>query len=316
MRRLAALALLVVGCAAQPLVSSSTTPSPSTCRLPVIVGSPGEGSGPQTAGFLTLPGAGFNFSRATDAGDGMYYDKPLKRWVPWGPPALSSDGRTYAYVDGVQNSSRIHVVDIATKRDSVLVDGGAWSLVGLAPDGVYVMKIEFLPESPAFGVLVLGHGLWMVPLTGGAPEQLTSDNRGWTLGRGAAWGGGNTVNIAGGPNDIIRFDLQTRQSTVWFARHTRAFVLGTDDQGTPLILTEADDEELWMVPTPETKGEIWSGPTNGPRPWAPVAFDGGTIWLSSANTTRTWNIFRYTGPGLEVMASFSDHPVSVAGPCA
>jgi hypothetical protein len=246
----------------------------------------------------------------------MYYDKPLKRWVPWGPPALSSDGRTYAYVDGVQNSSRIHVVDIATKRDSVLVDGGAWSLVGLAPDGVYVMKIEFLPESPAFGVLVLGHGLWMVPLTGGAPEQLTSDNRGWTLGRGAAWGGGNTVNIAGGPNDIIRFDLQTRQSTVWFARHTRAYVLGTDDLGTPLILTEADDEELWMVPTPVTKVEIWSGPTNGPRPWAPVAFDGGTIWLSSANTTRTWNIFRYTGPGLEVMASFSDHPVSVAGPCA
>jgi hypothetical protein len=178
------------------------------------------------------------------------------------------------------------------------------------------MKIEFLPDSPAYGVLVLGHGLWRLPLTGGAPEQLTSDNRNWTLGLGAAWGGGSTVDVAGGPNDVIRFDLKTRQSTVWFAPGKRSFVLGTDDLGTPLIMSEAEDEELWMVPTPDTRAEIWSGPTNGPRPWAPVAFDGGTIWFSSANMTRTWTIFRYTGTGLEVVADFSDHPVTVAGPCA
>lgn len=246
----------------------------------------------------------------------MYYDKPLHTWVPWGPPALSSDGKTYGYIDGVQNSSRVHLVDVATKRDTVLVDGGAWRLVGLAPNAVYLMQIEFLPASPAYGVLVLGHGLWSVPLSGGAPEQLTSDFRDWTLGSGAAWGDGSTVNIAGGPNDIIRFDLRTRQSTVWFARETRAFVLGTDDRGTPLIMSDGADDELWMVPTPDTRAEIWSGPTDGPRPWGPVAFDGGTIWLSSSNVARTWNVFRYTGTGLEVMATFTDHPVSVAGPCA
>jgi hypothetical protein len=316
MRWVAAFAFLLVACSAQPPVSASATPSPSpsTCRLPVISGSIGQGSGPQTPGFLTLPG--LTFTPDPNAGDGVYYDGPLKQWVPWGPPALSADGTSYAYVDGVQNSSRVHVVDVATKRDTVLVDGGAWSLVGLAPDAVYLMKIEFLPYSEAYGVLVLGHGLWMVPLTGGAPEQLTSDSRSWTLGLGAAWGSGSTVNIAGGPNDIIRFDLKTKQSAVWFARDTRAFVLGTDDIGTPVIMSEADDEELWMVPTPESKVEIWSGPTNGPRPWAPVAFNGGTTWFSSDNATRTWTIFRYTGPGMEVMADFSDHPVSVAGPCA
>jgi hypothetical protein len=246
----------------------------------------------------------------------MYYDKPLARWVPGGQPALSSDGKTYAYVDGVRNSSRVHLVDIATKRDTVVVDGGAWRLVGLAPDAVYLMQIEFLPASPAYGVLVLGHGLWMVPLEGGTPVQLTSDARNWTLGPGAAWGGGSTVDVAGGPNDVIRFDLTTRQPTVWFARDTRAIVLGTDDLGTPLIISDGADDELWMVPTPESKVEIWSGPTNGTRPWAPVAFDGGTILLSSANMTPSWNIFRYTGTGLEVMATFTDHPVTVAGPCA
>jgi hypothetical protein len=246
----------------------------------------------------------------------MYYDKPLARWVPWGPPALSSDGRSYAYVDGVQKSSRVHLVDIAHQSDTVLNEGGPWRLVGLGPDAVYLMRIEFLPESPAYGVLVLGHGLWKVALTGGAPEQLTSDNRTWTLGPGAAWGGGSTVNIAGGPNDIIRFDLRTKQSAVWFARNTRAFVLGTDDLGTPLIMSDGADDELWMVPASDTRAEIWSGPTDGPRPWAPVAFEGGTIWLSSSNIARTWNIFRYTGTGLEVMANFTDHPVTVAGPCA
>jgi hypothetical protein len=83
-----------------------------------------------------------------------------------------------------------------------------------------------------------------------------------------------------------------------------------------LIISDGADDELWMVPTPDTRAEIWSGPTGGPRPWAPVAFDGGTIWFSSSNIARTWNIFRYTGPGLEVMATFTDHPVTVAGPCA
>ena len=127
------------------------------------------------------------------------------------------------------------------------------------------------------------------------------------------------MDDAGGPNDIIRFDLKTKQSTVWFAPGKRSFVLGTDDRGTPLIMSEAADEELWMIPTPDSRVEIWSGPTEGPRPYSPVAVDGGTIWFSSANyyLLHTWTIFRYTGAaGLEVMANFSDHPVSVAGPCA
>ena len=315
MKRLAALGFLLVACTAQPADSGPVTPSRSICRLPVISGSPGQGSGPQTPGFLTVPG--LTFTPDPSAGDGMYYNKPLARWVPWGPPALSSDGRSYAYVDGVQNSSRVHFVDIVHKSDTVLNEGGPWRLVGLGPDAVYLMRIEFLPESPAYGVLVLGHGLWKLALTGGAPEQLTSDTREWTLGVGAAWGGGSTIDVAGGPNDIIRFDLKTKQSTAWFAPGKRSRVLGTDDRGTPLIMSEAADEELWIIPTPESRVEVWSGSTDGPRPAAPVAADGAAFWFSSANTTRSWTIFRYTAAaGLAVMANFTDHPVTVAGPCA
>jgi hypothetical protein len=247
----------------------------------------------------------------------MYYDRPLARWVPWGPPALSSNGRSYAYVDGVQNSSRVHFVDIVHKSDTVLNEGGPWRLVGLGPDAVYLMRIEFLPESPAYGVLVKGRGLWMVPLKGGVPTQLTADNREWTLGNGAAWGGGSTIDVAGGPNDIVRFDLNTKQSKIWFAPGMRSRVLAIDSGGAPLIMSEAADEELWLVPSPDGAVKVWSGPTDGPRPYVPVAADDGALWFSSSSMMRTWTIFRYTvAAGLEVMANFTDHPVTVAGPCA
>src|ERR1700737_3599838 len=131
MKRLAALAFLLIGCTGQPPISASTTPSPSGCRLPVIAGSIGQGSGPQTAGFLSLPSSAYSFTAAVDAGDGMYYDKPLKRWVPWGPPALSADGSSYAYVDGDNTSSKVDLVDVATNADVVLATGGPWRLVGL-----------------------------------------------------------------------------------------------------------------------------------------------------------------------------------------
>jgi len=87
--------------------------------------------------------------------------------------------------------------------------------------------------------------------------------------------------------------------------------------GVPLIMSEAADEELWRVPAPGGAVKVWSGPTNGPRPYDPIAADGATVWLSSANTTPTWSIFRYTAAaGVELVANFSDHPVAVAGPCA
>ena len=84
-------------------------------------------------------------------------------------------------------------------------------------------------------------------------------------------------------------------------------------------MSEAADDELWMIPTPESRVELWAGPTEGPKPYSPIAADGGTIWFSSANyyLMHSWTIFRYTATaGLELMANFTDYPVTVAGPCA
>jgi hypothetical protein len=248
----------------------------------------------------------------------MFYDRPLARWVPWGPSALSDDGSSYAYVDGDTTASRIHLVDVRTKRDTVVAEGGPWRLVGLQPDAVYVMRIEYLPESPAYGVLVAGRGLWKVPLKGGEPVELTSDGREWPfVAAGAAWGAGSTLDVAGGPNDIVHLDLRTMQVTTWFAAGKRSRLLAVDATGSALIRTEAAEAELWRVPSPGGAVKVWSGPANGPWPDYPVAVDGGVVWFSSANPTPTWSIYRYSAAsGLELVANFSDHPMTVAGPCA
>lgn len=247
----------------------------------------------------------------------MFYDRPLARWVPSGPPALAADGRSYAFADGDSKSSRVHLVDLLSNSEVVLAQGGPWRVVGLQPDGVYVMLLEYLPPSPAFGQIVAGRGLWKVPRTGGAPVRLTTDSREWLVEGGAAWGAGSTVDVAGGPNDIVRLDLGTNELTTWFAPGQRSHVLAVDASGVPLIMTEAADEEIWRVPAPGGGVKVWSGSTDGPRPSYPVAVDGGVVWMSSGNFTHSWSIFRYSGDrGLELAANFTDRPVTVAGSCA
>ena len=307
--RLAALALLLLACSSQP--SASASPSPWSCRLAVVQGTKDTGFVPGNPGFLSLPG--LSFSPALDAGDGRFYDRPLKRWVPMGPPALSEDGLLYAYVDGDQTSTRLHLVDLKSNIDRILAQGGPWRVVGVQPDAVYIDLIKYLPYSEAYGVLTEDQGLWKVPPDGGPPVELSSDPRGWLVAGGAAWGGGY-LDIAGGPNDIVRLDLHTMKVTTWFKPGKRSRILAVDSAGVPLILAEAADEEVWSVPAPAGAVEVWSGPGDGPRPEVLGAVDGGVTWFTGGSLT-SWTIYRYSSRGLEIVATFTD-PVMVAGPCA
>jgi hypothetical protein len=245
----------------------------------------------------------------------MFYDRPLKRWVPNGPPALSAYGLSYAFVVGDTKSSQLHLLDLASNQDVVMAEGGPWRVVGDAPDAIYVMRIEYTPPSPAYGVLGIGRGLWKVPTKG---VHLTSDTRDWGfVSGGYAWGGGSTADVAGGPNDIVRFDVQTMRTQTWFAPGKRSRVLAIDSSGVPLIMSEAESNELWRVPAPDAAVKVWSAPWKETGPYAPVAVDGSLVWLSSRSMAREWSIYKYSADkGLELMATFSDHPESVGGPCA
>ena len=320
MRRLAWLALILVACSTGQTASEASpkptqaTPSAWSCRLPIVVWSTDPAGGPPTHGFLRLP---INiFTSAPGTGKGLFYNRSLGRWVEWAPESFSDDGSRYAYAEGDNKSGRVHLVDVATMKDTVLADGGPWRVVGLQPEAVYAMRIEFLPESPAFGVMQLSRGLWKIPLGGGGPVQLTSDSRIWPyVSKGAAWGHSFSLNIAGGPNDVVLLDLKTREQTVWFDVGKRSHVLAIDGTGTPLIMSEAGTQELWRVPAPGAAVKIWSGSANEMSPSTPVAVDGDVIWFSSPDMGST-GIYRYSAPrGLELVGSL-DRPAWVAGPCA
>lgn len=315
MSRLALLGVFFVACSAQPAAVATSTPGSSVCRLAVIQGTHGQGSGPQTPGFLTIPGN--TFVAATGAGDGMFYDRALTRWVPAGPPALSADGKQYALVEGDTKTSKVHLVDIASGTDRLVATGGPWEGVGLAADAYYVMRVEYV-DSAAYGQLAISQGLWKLPLSGAAPVPLTSDARGWVwVAAGHVYGAGFTVDVAGGPNDVARLDLSTGQATSWFDHHARTRILSVDAGGSALVLTEAADEEVWRVAPSGDAVEVWSGPSDSIRPGYPVAVDGSDVWLSSESLTPAWAIYHFSPrSGFHQVATFTDHPVSVAGPCA
>ena len=267
-------------------------------------------------GFLTLPGS--TLTPATNTGDAFYYNRALTRWVAWDPSVQSDDGSSYAYVDGDKSSSRLHVVDVRANNDRVLAEGGPWSVIGLQPDAVYVTRVEYLPESQAFGVLVKPLGLWRVPLMGGGAVQLTDDTMAWVYAsQGAAWALSRSLNIAGAPTDVLRLDLKTKQVTTWFAPGKRTAVLAIDSGGVPLIMSEADSFDLWRVPAPDGAVKVWSAADNEMGPYSPVAVDGRVIWFSSHSMTRESGIYRYSAAkGVELVANFKDRLVWVAGPCA
>ena len=297
------LAVLAVACSTQPSANATQTSSP--CKLAVIRGSPG---------FLTVPGG--VFSPAPGAGSGTYYDKPLRKWVPGGPPALAADGLRYAYVEGDTAASKAHMVDLKSGADVVVATGGPWEIAGLGPDAVYVMRIEY-QDSAAYGRLAIGRGLSNLPLSGGSPTELTSDAEFWRwFAQGAVYGGGITLDVAGGPNDVIRFDVGTMRTTTWFSHNVRSRLVAVDASGAALILAESDHSELWRVARPDAAVKVWSGATDTFVPIGPVAVDGSDVWMSSAPLKPSWDIVHFSpGGGLRRVATFTDR-VTVAGPCA
>jgi hypothetical protein len=314
--RLAWLALAMVACSTQPQTGGAgPTTSPSVaCRLPVIAASHGEGSGPLQPGFISLPATTFTPDPASAGGS--FYDQALQRWVAVGPPTLSADGLSYAFFDGGTKPGNLELADLASGGFRLLATGGPWQVVGTGRDAVFVMQMEYV-ESAAYGRLGISHGLWKVPVSGGAPVKLTGDSLDWSWVDGrAVYAAGDTQDMAGGPNPVVRFDLSTGRVGTWFDGGARTSVLVVDTAGTALVITEGAEEALWRIPATGGPVKVWSGAPDSIHPWAPVAVDGAGVWFSSASSAPQWAIYHYTpSTGLRQVAAFPDHPVTVAGAC-
>lgn len=313
--RLAGLALVLVACSTQSQAAASPAPTESaSCRLPVIARVHGQGPGPLQAGFLTLPSA--SFVADPGAAGGSFYDAVLKRWVAEGPPALSADGLSYVFFDGGTKPGNLELADLKTGAFRLIASGGPWQVVGVATDAVYMMQMEYV-ESAAYGQIGVSHGLWKVQLSGGSPSRLTNDSLSWSwVDSQAVYAAGSTLDVAGGPNPVVRFDLRTGHLATWFDIGARTRILAVDGTGTGYAITEGTDEELWRIPATGEAVKVWSGAPDAIHPWGPVAVEGSGIWLSSLSLSPQWAIYHYTpGHGLEQVALFTDHPVTVAGAC-
>lgn len=314
---LAAIVLLVACSNQSPAAAHTQTPAASPaqwlCSLAVIEGWP-PGSGTVQPGFQPLPDG--KFVPVTDTGH-PYWDRPMKRWVAVGPPDLAADGRRYAYITGGSASSDVHVVDVATGADRVIASGGPWQVAGWGTDAVFATRVEYV-DSVAYGTIGFGKGLWELPLDGSKPLQFTNDSMIWRwVGGGGVWSGG-PFDVAGGPNAVSRFDLQTMQTTTLFSHGERSRVLAIEASGAAVILTEGSVDQLWRVSAAGDSTGVWLGNTAGLRPESPVAVDGSDVWLSSAMPPpeSQWAIFHLSVAGpLQQVAPFTDRPVQVAGGC-
>jgi hypothetical protein len=267
------------------------------------------------AGFVSLPAT--TFAADSQAAGGSFYDRALGRWVAVGPPVLSADGLIYAFFDGGTKPGNLELADLKTGAFRLLATGGPWQVVGIGADAVYMMEIEYV-QTAAYGQLGVSRGLWKVQLSGGAPTRLSSDSLYWSwVDSRAVYAAGTTTDVAGGPNPVVRFDLSTGQAAKWFDRAARTRLLAVDASGAGFVLTEGADEELWRIPATGEPIKVWSGTTDAIRPWSPVAVDGSDVWFSSSTSVPQWAIYHYSPQhGLQQMALFSDHPITVAGPCA
>ncbi len=319
------IALTLAGCA-QSSTSTAPSPRPQTgCRLAV---QQFDLAGNNTAdGFIHIPG-GKTIEPAPGA-SGRIYDAAIGRWIngDWG--GLSPDGLSYAFTDGDTNQSRVHITDLRSGTDRVVTTGGPWAVVGLQPDGVYLRKIVYGPDTAAFGRLSTSAGLWFQALRGGAPEQLTSDSRSWLfIHAGFAWG--IELNKAdprplggdGGysPNQVMRLDLVDRSSEPWLYRPGMGVdILGLDGTGAPFVVAQNGAHvELWRLYSANVAEAVWRGNWGDVAPAGPMVADGDSVWLSSFIPAPPYNpaIYRWTGfSGIHLVAQFSDRRVMVAGPC-
>jgi hypothetical protein len=272
-------------------------------------------------GFLSFP----DQVLTVDPTASLFYDRAFAKWLPATRTQVSPDGRRYAYAGEGPNTyagGKLHVVDVSTGADTVVYNGGTtYSVVDFAAAGIYVTA------NPA--PYIATHGLWLQDPSGGQPKLVSSEILDPAVGGGAAWGLHlNAADPSPGPagsegplNEVLRFDLRTGASTLWFYRPgARVWILGFDAAGHPLVrvYTEAnvaEPVELWLVQSQSQAVQLFAG--GGPTPTQLGAVDNHGVWFDSFRWSPN-TVWLYAGGSLQKVATI-DVPgvidMFVAGGC-
>jgi hypothetical protein len=256
-------------------------------------------------GFLTFPDQVLN----VDPTASLFYDRAFAKWLPATRTQVSPDGRRYAYAGDKPPSyegSKLHVVDIATGADTVVLSSDTtYTVVDFAAAGIYITAPT--PDGAT-------HGLWLQDPLGGQPRLISSEILDPAIGGGAAWGlhfnaadPSPGLGDAEGPrNEVLRFDLHSGGSTPWFYRPgARVWILGFDVAGHLFVrvystASATEPIELWLVQSPSQAVRLFAGIDSTPSQLGAVDSHG--VWFDSFRASPN-TIWLYAGGSLQTVAT-------------
>ncbi len=272
----------------------------------------------------------------------------MARWVPVAPALVAPDGRSYVWTEIPQTggaSSRIHKVDVATGRDIVILSQNSLVAVSYQADAIYLVK--GLAGETGFHTST---GLWRLDLATLDLRALAPESSGYWgesglgdyIAPGAVWRSeldpsdpAPQVRANGGLSldRLVRLDLMTGATSVWFTRHgAEVAMVGVDQDGNPLVAVHsAQTTEWWSLHGPETGTLVYSGPfttdglgpydngtSGGYRPHG-LMVDSHGLWIS-ATATGHLQLLLYASGHLETVpalgADDSVHNWYPAGACS
>lgn len=314
-------------------VSSAPSSAPSAnpggwaanCRLPVTWGVPNGNTVTPKAGFLTFPDRALA-EDATAPVNSTFYDRALSRWLPAQRAAVSPDGKRYAYTEGNAYqgiNGKVHVVDLTTGADTVIYSGGAvYSVVDFGSDGIYLTLAA--PEGAP-------RGLWLENPAGGQPRLISSTLIAPAVGGGAAWGidfnpadpSPNPGGIEGPRNEVLRMDLRTGATSVWFYRPgANVYLDGFDAAGHPFVNVEIEVPrtdpaggstfELWLLKSQGSATSLFSDKVVGELRMSAV--DSYGVWFAGV-LGPGGNVWLYENGTLAMVATVPVDYFNVAGGC-
>jgi hypothetical protein len=210
----------------------------------------------------------------------LSYDSAFGRWLPVPSPWVSPDGVRYAYADAVVvtnplPTSRVHIVDVATGADHVVIFPGSdlarvtqWlaGVVAFTGQGVYLsLSGSNQGAGPDTGKL------WLLDPETGTVRKVSDLSGTWLVSGGAAWTLLPTSTAGPAtPNRLVRLDLSNGQLAEWWVDAgyepvsspgavTQLSVIGLDGAGSPIVVGDGEVGngatyrrvvDVWAIKTP------------------------------------------------------------------
>jgi hypothetical protein len=267
------------------------------------------------------------------------WDSAVSRWLPVAPELVAADGRTYVWTDvprSPDGSSQVHLVDVASGRDTVVAKQGNLVAVSYQGEAVYLVKGQRGER-----VFHRTSGLWRLDLKTLAVRQIADESAVWGLQEygtyiapGAAWRTAfdrtdpapqNQSGAAFSMNTLIRLDLETGATATWLTRHGQEVaIVGVDKAGYPLVginygpdrsqfdVSSRQTIELWSLKGPESGTLVYRAPSNldvglgphhGYRPLGRIV-DSYGLWISAVSSSDgPETLYLYASGHLEFVAS-------------